>query len=318
MADQTPSRLGQANATGDNDALFLKVFAGEVLTAFDRNTAFRDRHMVRTIANGKSAQFPVTGLAQARYHIPGSEILGDTIRHGERVIVIDDMIISPVFIANIDEAKNHYDVRSIYSNEIGQALAKLYDQNVARAGIQAARGAAILDDLQGGGQSINAAYSSDGSILWKGIFNAGVALDAKDIPMDGRSAFVRPVQYALIVQSEKPIDTQLNALQNNGSIAAGDVRRINSIDLVKTNNLPGLDDRLNTSIASQLRGDYSVTQALINHKSAMGTVQLQGVAMESAYDIRRQGTLMVGKYLVGHDKLRPEAAYELQTAAPSA
>lgn len=317
MADQTPSRLGQANASGDVDALFLKVFAGEVLTAFDRATAFRDRHSVRTIANGKSATFPVTGLAQARYHTPGAEILGDTIRAGERVIVIDDMIIAPAFIANIDEAKNHYDVRSIYSNEIGQALAKLYDQNVGRAFLQAARGAAVIDDLPGGAFSENAAYANDGSVLWKGIFNAGVTLDTKDIPMDGRSAFLRPVQYALVVQSEKPIDTQLNALGNNGSIAVGDVKQINSIGLVKTNNLPGADDRLNSQIAQQLRGDYSPTMGLVAHKSAAGTVQLQGVAMESAYDIRRQGTLMLGKYLVGHDKLRPEAAVELRTGAPS-
>jgi hypothetical protein len=38
--------------------------------------------------------------------------------------------------------------------------------------------------------------------------------------------------------------------------------------------------------------------------------------MESAYDIRRQGTLMVGKYLVGHGELRPEAGVELRTGAP--
>jgi hypothetical protein len=46
MANATPSRLGQANAAGDVQALFLKVFAGEVLTAFHRESAFRPRHMV--------------------------------------------------------------------------------------------------------------------------------------------------------------------------------------------------------------------------------------------------------------------------------
>ena len=39
--------------------------------------------------------------------------------------------------------------------------------------------------------------------------------------------------------------------------------------------------------------------------------------MEQAYDIRRQGTLMVGKYLVGHGPLRPEAGWELRTGAPA-
>lgn len=317
MADATVSRLGQANGSGDATALFLKVFGGEVLSAFDRSTAFKNRHMVRVIANGKSAQFPVTGLAAASYHTPGAEITGGQIGHNERVIVIDDMIIAPAFIANIDEAMNHYDVRSIYSNEIGEALAKLYDQNVARAGLQAARGTAVVTGLPDGGSSNDVDYDTDGTKLWQGIFNAGVALDTKDVPMSGRSSFIRPTQYALVVMSEKPIDVNLNANGNNGSIAVGDIKRVNSIDLVKTNNLPSADDSANTGIASSLRDDYSVTQALIAHRGAMGTVQLRDVSLESEYDIRRQGTLMVGKYLVGHGALRPEAAYELRTADPA-
>lgn len=316
MADALVSRLGQANATGDPKALFLKVFSGEVLTAFDRQSAFRQRHMVRVINSGRSAQFPVTGLAAAQYHTPGAEILGQNIRANERVINIDDMIIAPVFIANIDEAMNHYDVRSIYSNEIGQALAKLYDQNVARAGILAARGASVVTGLPGGTASTNAAFANDGTVLWQGIFNSGITLDANDVPNADRSAFIRPVQYALVVMSEKPIDTDINP-EGNGSIASGTVRRINNIELVKTNNLVSTDDRTNTGVNSNLRADFSPTQVLVAHRGAMGTVQLQDVALESGYDMRRQGTLMVGKYLVGQGALRPEAAVELRSGAPA-
>jgi hypothetical protein len=55
-----PSRLGQANGAGDALALFLKVFAGEVLTAFAETNVAMPRHLVRTITSGKSAQL---GLA---------------------------------------------------------------------------------------------------------------------------------------------------------------------------------------------------------------------------------------------------------------
>lgn len=307
--------MGQANGAGDVDALFLKVFGGMVLEAFDREQAFKNKHLVRTIANGKSATFPVTGLAGAKYHVPGQELLGDLIRAGERVIVIDDMIVSDAFISNIDELKNHYEVRSIYANEIGQALAKLYDQNVARAIIQAARGSAVVDGLSGGGSDTAAGYANNGTTLYTGIFNAGVTLDTKDVPQSERYAGLRPVQYALVVQSEKPLDFDLNqGALPNGSIAMGTVKRINNLELFKTNNLPNANDSANNGIASQLRGDYSGTQGIVFHRGAAGTVQLQDVTMESAYDIRRQGTLMVGKYVVGHDKLRPEAAYELKSA----
>jgi hypothetical protein len=43
-------------------------------------------------------------------------------------------------------------------------------------------------------------------------------------------------------------------------------------------------------------------------------VQLLGLGMESEYDIRRQGTLMVGKFAVGHGPLLNKCAVEIQTA----
>ena len=36
MANASPTRLGQNLATGDATALFLKIFSGEVLSAFER------------------------------------------------------------------------------------------------------------------------------------------------------------------------------------------------------------------------------------------------------------------------------------------
>lgn len=315
MSNAVPSRLGQVDGAGATDALFLKIFAGEVLSAFGRTSAFRPRHRVRVIPHGKSASFPLTGRAAAFYHTPGQEILGGVVKHGEKIIVIDDLLISPTFIANVDEAKNHYEVRSIYSNEMGEILAKIYDQNVARVGIINARAAADLAEFAGGAYSEDSDYATDGTKLWKGVFNAGVTLDGKDVPASDRDAFMDAVRYALIVQSEKPINRDLN--DPNGSIAQGNVERINSIALVKTNNLPSANDLLNLDIPASRRADFSPTKVLVEHRGAVGTVQLQDVTMESQYDIRRQGTLFVGKYLVGHGGLRPEAGVELRTAAPA-
>ena len=54
-------RSGVNNATGDARALFLKLYAGEVLTAFQSKNIMMPLHRVRTISKGKSAQFPMTG-----------------------------------------------------------------------------------------------------------------------------------------------------------------------------------------------------------------------------------------------------------------
>ena len=61
---------GGAFAT--DNALFLKVFANEVLNAFEESNVMKELHTVRTISSGKSAQFPVTGIATAKYHTPGA------------------------------------------------------------------------------------------------------------------------------------------------------------------------------------------------------------------------------------------------------
>jgi hypothetical protein len=80
---------------------------------------------------------------------------------------------------------------------------------------------------------------------------------------------------------------------------------------VKTNNLP--QPNVNTGPAAY-QGDFSTVAALAMHRSAVGTVKLIDLAVEMAYDIRRQGTLVVAKYAVGHGILRPESAVEVKTA----
>ena len=114
MAAATSSRLGLVNNTGTSyDALFLKVFSGEVLASFGRENKMLGMTTVRTIGSGKSAQFPVTGTIASSYHTVGNEILGTAVNHNEKIINIDDMLISHAFIAEIDQLKNHWDARSI-------------------------------------------------------------------------------------------------------------------------------------------------------------------------------------------------------------
>lgn len=56
MANATVARVGQINQGGAVDALFLKVFAGEVLAMFEKKNVLLDKSLVRTISSGKSAQ----------------------------------------------------------------------------------------------------------------------------------------------------------------------------------------------------------------------------------------------------------------------
>ena len=92
-------------------------------------------------------QFPASGLASAADHTPGAELTGVALDHSEKVITVDDLLVAHAFIAKIDEAMNHYDVRSIYSTELADALAQTYDKNVAQNIILAARASSPISAI---------------------------------------------------------------------------------------------------------------------------------------------------------------------------
>ena len=316
MSNATVSFLGKANNTGDDNALFLKVFSGEVLAAFARKNLMLGMSMVRTISQGKSAQFPALGKTTASYHTPGNEITGKVIQKNERVITIDDLLISDSFIAQLDEAKNHYDVRSIYSTEMGNALARTVDQHLLQLAVLAAQASTTVSGENGGEVITDADAKTNATSLITSIFDAAEALDEKDIPEEDRFCVVPPATYYNIVENDKILNRDFGGA--NGVYAEGKVLKVAGINIVKSNT--AVDAFTDQSAASTTgenntyNGDFSNTAAVVFHKSAIGTVKLMDLAMESEYDIRRQGTLMVAKMALGHGILRPEAAVEIQTA----
>jgi major capsid protein len=317
-ATMSPSRLGQFDGTGDTDAGFLKVFAGEVLTAFDTRTVAMSRQMIRSIASGKSASFPATWKGTAGYHTPGVQLQGTGIKANERLVIIDDLLVADRFIANIDEAKLHYEVRSIYSHDIGQALAQAFDKNSLQVMALAARAAATVDGGNGGTvvAGLPALTSITGADFEEAVFDAVQALDEKDVPEEDRFVYCSPrIYWALLAGA--PNSALINRDFNpnpQGGYSAGVVKQIAGCELVKTNNLP----RTNvTTGPDAYQGDFRQTVGLVQHRSSIGTVKLIDLATEMDYLIEYQGTLMVGKYACGHGILRPESAVELSSWAVS-
>lgn len=312
MANAAPSRLGQANLAGDEKALFLQVFGGEVLTAFNETNVALDKHFVRTIESGKSASFPTTWKGDADYHTPGTEIVGTGVAHNERIITIDDLLVAPRFIADIDEAMVHYEVRSLYSRDVGMSLARKMDVNIFRTMLLSARAAANITGANGG-TVVNALNSrTDASVLIDAIFAAATALDQKDVPKEDRVIFLSPTQYYLLINSgSRAIDKDLNPA-GNGSVSEGVIYRIAGMPIVKTNNLPSTN--VTTGLA-KYQGNFSNTTALVAHRMAAGTVKLLDISLQMEWDIRRQGTLIVGRYAVGHGILRPDCAVEITNVA---
>lgn len=338
--DQTLQQPGQINNAGDSRALFEKLFAGEVLTEFHNQNIMMGKTRTKTIKSGSSYSFPMVGTAGAKTHTPGQLIEGDQIAHSERKVTIDDLSISPVFIPNIQEAMNHWDVRSIYSKECGLALAELTDRNILRTACKAAfitdataATAAGLTPVTGETFTSNIMLGAandelDGSKLVAAIFAAAKERDSKNVGGNW-AIFLRPAQYYALFNTTD-VNTLLHMNKDvggEGSYANASVPKIAGMPVYMTNHLPSTDESTtlsnsdptplaDTSVGSgrdgYYKGDYQHVVGLVMNTDAVATVKLFDLSTEMEYQINRQGTLVVAKMAVGHNVLRPAGAIAIE------
>lgn len=316
------TRIGSAlNDTGTytkDNALFLKIFAGEVLSAFDEQHLMKGVFKERNITSGKSAQFVYTGKATAKYFQPGDRTDDgeNEIPLNEQTILIDDLLISAVKVYDLDEMKAHYEVRSEFTKQLGQALARECDSKLARTALLAARSANKIPSLPGGTViNAGATVETDGNVLAASIFQAAQALDEKDVGVEGTVCYVRPAQYYTLVRN---LDTINSDWGGSGSYSDGTVLKIAGIPIMKYNRLPSTNIAAVTGENNSYAGDFSNTVALIANREAIGTVKLMDMGMEQSgddYHIVHQSHLFVAKYAMGHGILRPECAVEITKAA---
>jgi len=389
--DYVGHRTGQKNATGSSRQLFLKLYAGEVMSAFQTKNIMMPYTRTRTISKGKSAQFIMTGkYRDAAYHTPGQEIApAANAKNSERIVTVDDLLINAQFIPNIDEAMQHYDVRSIYTQEAGYGLSKVADQNILRMAVKAAlttnkqRASKLVQDYQGWDDedfTANVTYASDlakskkSAYMVEGLIEAKRILEMAGAPTDDLVCIMATDQYYRLFmtnQNSEAITSMIawnRDIGGSGSIAGLDLPTIAGIPVVRTPHLgtyavgatgawtdslwstgtttgpqplgsdhsdraavydiPAnyngvVNDGSNTGAAGgldgtstvNLRGEAAKVRAIVMHKDAVATVKLMDLSVESEYQIQRQGTLIVSKYAMGHNVLRPAMAVALMAPA---
>ena len=277
-------RSGVNNAGADARALFLKLYAGEVLTAFQSKNIMMPLHRVRTISKGKSAQFPMTGkYRDASYHTPGAEIVPSASKQGERLVSVDDLLVNAQFVPNIDEAMSHYDIRSIYTQEAGFGLGKVADQNILRLGIKAAlcenatlaaktTGAPMIQDyaafddedfsgnvVVGGDETTTSSIASDirdPKKIAQAIMDAKRILTNKNVPGDPFIVMSNDMYYDMFKISGT---SNLNDLAifnrdigGSGSVATGQVPTILGMPVYVSNHFGSYSNTAGTTWTSDL------------------------------------------------------------------
>lgn len=309
LTSSTPaSRVGQNLSTGtDMNELFLKVFSGEILTAFETSTIMKGLQTLRTISSGKSASFPVTGIASANYHTVGNSILEteasgsskylSDIQKTEKQIFIDDMLVSSVFLANLDELKNHYDIRSIYASELGKALAKRFDIATMKTLFGASAAAANISGVTAAGSRITSGVDhSTAQGIIDSLYAVAAKLDENEAPSEGRFAILAPSTYYKLITSDNVAVSNAGAFGGTsnvvggfnvkspfeGATASGVVPMVAGISLFKSNHLVDIADSGDLSGTATGDGDAAINNDILGNSSTGYNSDFSGLVTGSA------------------------------------
>lgn len=317
----TPMAIGGAASTDEEKlALALKMFSGETLTAFERTSVTNGRVLERTISSGKSAQFPAFGRTVAHYLKAGQSLddIRENIKQGERTIKIDGLLTADCLIFDLDEFIAHYDFRSPYAAEVGNALAISHDAAVlaemAKEALNTTEnveglgtGGVLTATLDSGTTGIN---RQTGLAIYDILLQAKSAMSYNYVPTSDRYAFVDPEYHAALASALEFLNRDYGA---NGTLLEGNVIRLAGFDIIEVPHLTrGGDDNSNT-----LQGtDHSFPSAykdkhpiIIGHKSSVGVLRLASLSMERGRRIEYQADQFVAKMAVGIGGLRPESSF---------
>lgn len=317
-----PGAIGDQITNFDQQyAMALKVFAGETLTAFQRTSVTNGRTNERTIQHGKSAQFPAFGRATAKYLKAGDNLDDQrvNIKNGERTIVIDGLLTSDCLIFDLDSFILHYDFRSPYAAELGNALAVAHDASVlAEIAKEATNATPNVEGLGTGGVitkklgtgETGGINTATGKAIYDILLEGKTKMANNYVPAQDRYAYMLPEYHSALASALDFLNRNYGA---NGSILEGNVIRLAGFDIFECPHLTqGGADATNAS-----QGDgHSFPSAykskkpiLMCHKSSVGVVRLKGLSMESGRRINYQSDQIVATMAEGIGGLRPEATF---------
>ena len=310
---------GAKQNTGDQLALFLKVFSGEVLTAFTRASKVMNNHMIKTIDSGKSTSFPVMGRGKAHYLPAGSNLddLREAIPHNEVVINIDGLLTSDVLITDIFEAMNHYDVRGEYAKQLGEALAIAADgatvaeiAKLIKANTENITGLGkgiVVEKTITGGAGIN--YETGKAVI-DGLLEMKAKWTTQYVPEEERFAYITPEVESAIITSKDAINRDYGAV---ASIVDGNIDKLCGFKIIAVPHLKAGGADKTGMLGTAPEGhefptDYAGALAVCAHRTAVATVKLKDLQLEHARRPELQADMIIAKNAVGHGGLRPEAS----------
>lgn len=231
--------IGSAIGLGNAQVFIPEVWVDDILRFRDRKLLARS--LCRTVnvlgKKNDTLHLPKIGRLGVFPRLPETPVNLQALTEGEYTMIIDKDVESSFAIEDITEMQSKYNLRSEYTREAAYALARDVDNQVL----------AMRAALKAAGQELD----TGATITEADILTAKEALDAADVPMEGRCLIIAPQQESDIMS--------LNRFISKDYIDGGSVMQSGRI----IGTLFGADVRVSTQITrNSLTGYVNGTQGL--------------------------------------------------------
>ena len=320
--------------------LWLPLWSGEVINAYDQYNVFENMITTRTISSGFAYEFPTTGtVALKAAWAAGEELGGGDAANITFKVQLDPRPMAAHFETdNIDLLVTQWDYRSELARQAGLTLANTRDRQVAMALVAGCAVAPISSDPRGISNAFQDPWHVGGGTLaeltsvteahclklLEGIEDYLVKCQENDIPVNTIYCAVPPKVFQTIRAlgvpraadkfGNKPLFTAGDDYGGAGaSIAVGmnmltDTLDYMGVKIIKTNHLP----KVNHGSSSIGSAKYNLNAAGLNlfgviyQTEAVAGLSLQGMKVDTVQDVRRNTQFTVASMLKGTGLIRPE------------
>ena len=333
-----------ASGTAGAGKLWLPIWSGEVLHAYDEYRMFEPMVTSKTISSGRLMEFPITGTVSLKPAWDAGEyLMGDNNSKATTFSVeLDKRPMAAHFeLDNIDLMITQWEYRQELARQAGQTLANARDKQIA-AFIAGAAGVAKLVDDPRTGLSYAEPFgigtgntAAEALAVLEGIEEFCVELQENDVPVQGCYCVVPPKLFQQIRRlgvAESQGDAVNMQPMFGGVAAAGGLgaqftQGMNSLSdslvymgvtILKSNHIPVTDGEVVGQDRYTVNGATAGVRGLIFCAEAVASIRKTGLVVDTEDDIRRNTTFTVASMFSGTGILKPELAKVLTSAATGA
>ena len=331
---------GPSGGAAGANKLWLPLWSGEVINAYDQFNIFENLISSKSLSGGFSYEFPVTGLVSLNASWDaGEELVGGDSSSTTFKVNLDKRPMAAHFETdNVDLLITQWDYRSELARQAGLTLSSTRDKQIVSALIAASVAAPLASDPRGLGVSnfpapaivststsaigvaVSACTETVALAILQAVENYLVTMQENDYPVQNVMCAVPPKVFQVIRALGIPRATTAFANQplfsgndiygagssiNTGMNSLSDSLDYMGVKIVKTNHIPRA-----TVAAGQAK--YNLTCGTVDifgiifQKEAVAGLSLMGMKVDSIQDIRRNTQFTVASMLKGTGILRPE------------